>query len=63
MRTIYVSLSIIELTEADIGSIDNAGATGTHRTTARLVIQRIVAAAAFSVVVLGTCSYMGIGVP
>ncbi|KAK7691553.1 hypothetical protein QCA50_004952 [Cerrena zonata] len=58
----YLSAGDIELTKEDINNIDNAGAAGARRLTARTVIRRLVVVAALGAVALGTCSYMGINI-
>lgn len=55
----YLAAGDIDLTPEDVNIIDNAGAIGARRMTARTVIRRAAIAALIVAVIFGICSYMG----
>ncbi|KAH8103302.1 Aldo/keto reductase [Cristinia sonorae] len=58
----YLTAGDIELTPEDINNIDNAGAAGARRMTARTVLKRVVTVVLIGAAVFGACGYLGIDV-
>ncbi|KAI0635100.1 Aldo/keto reductase [Trametes polyzona] len=56
----YLAAGDLELTPADIASIDVAGAQGAHQQTVRAIVNRVAVVALAAAVGFGLCGYLGI---